>query len=338
MKNLIIILVCVCIGHVGFAQGMHFSQYNHAPMLLNPANTGLLQDNDWRLGVNYRNQSATIPVPYNTFSVFSDFGLFRNKWETSWLGGGVAMWRDVAGNGNLALTKVQGNLAYHVLTSENSSLSAGLGMSYNQRSVDFSKLTFDVQWDEFSFNKGMSNFESNTTQKTTFLDMTAGANFSFYNNNNLYVKIGLGAQHINQPVESFYGESNKMGMRPIGNVDVVFKASDKIMINPSLYYTKQKKASELVGGSMFHINTTGTDLSMTSNEVMLGVFYRNKDAVIAVAGYKFKNHRVTFSYDHTISQLSEGNGGVGAFELSLILQGNFRNPDELRNTYGCPRF
>jgi hypothetical protein len=92
--------------------------------------------------------------------VYGDCGLFRNQWETSWLGTGLGIWRDVAGTGNLALTKVQANLAYHVLLNDNSSLSAGLGAAYNQRSVDFDKLTYDVQWDEFSFNKNISNNES----------------------------------------------------------------------------------------------------------------------------------------------------------------------------------
>ena len=138
------------------AQDVHFTQYFTSPLTLNPANTGLVNC-DWRVSANYRTQWATVPVPFNTFSAFADFGLMRNQWETSWLGAGLAVWRDVAGNGDLALTKVQGNLAYHVLTSETSSLSAGLGAGYNQRSVDFSKLTYDVQWDEFSFNKSLPN-------------------------------------------------------------------------------------------------------------------------------------------------------------------------------------
>lgn len=319
-----------------YGQGMHFSQFYNAPMLLNAANTGLLQDNDWRVGTNYRNQWATVPVNYNTFSVFADLGLFRNRWETSWLGTGVAVWRDVAGNGNLALTRIQTNLAYHVLVSERSSISAGIGASYNQRSVDFSKLTFDVQWDEFSFNKSVSNQETNTSQKTTFTSLVAGMNYSYYNNSNLYIKLSLGANNINQPIESFYGQSNKLGLRPQAALEVSFKPGDKLILNPVVYYTRQKKASELVFGSMFNINAG--DMNVTPNEIIIGLFYRNKDAIIGSAGYKWKNHRVMLSYDHTVSQMAQGNNGVGAFELALILQGNYKKSDGLRETYGCPRF
>ncbi|MCC7028833.1 MAG: PorP/SprF family type IX secretion system membrane protein [Chitinophagaceae bacterium] len=339
MKKYLLILIFIG-GLYGpaCAQDLHFSQYYNAPMLLNPANTALLQNSDWRAGLNYRNQGATVPVPYNTFSFFSDFGLLRNQWDNAWLGTGVAVWRDVAGNGNLALTKVQGNLAAHVMTGEKTSFSAGMGAAYCQRSVDFSKLTYDVQWDEFSFNKSVSNQESFSTQKTTFIDVNAGMNFSYFNNDNFYVKASVAAAHLNRPTETFYGMSNKIGLRPLLNVDVVYKANDNIMLSPSVYYTRQKKASELVGGTLININASGGGPTLDANEIILGVFYRNKDAIIGVAGFKWKQNRVTFNYDHTVSQLSAGNNGVGAMEISLIIQGNYRKDGESTKAYGCPRF
>jgi type IX secretion system PorP/SprF family membrane protein len=321
----------------GNTQGIHFSQYYNAPMLINPANTGFLQDNEWRTGLNYRSQWATVPVPYNTFSMFGDVALFRERLETSWLGLGVAAWRDVAGNGSLALTKFQSNLAYHILLGEKSSLSAGLSAAYNQRSVDFSKLTFDAQWDEFSFNGALPSLETNLNQKTSYVDIGAGMGLSFYNNNNLFVKVGVAARNMNQPVESFYGANNKIGIRPIANLDVVYKPSEKFIINPSVYFTRQKRASELVAGSMFNINV-GENNVAGNNEFLIGAFYRNKDAAIFATGYKFRQNKFTVSYDHTVSDLSSANGGIGAFEISLILMGTFQKGTEMTNTYGCPRF
>lgn len=336
VKKIILIITLFFCFQKSEGQGMHFSQFYNAPMLLNPANTGLLQENDWRVATNFRNQWATVPVNYNTFSICADMGINRNNWETSWLGAGVGVWRDVAGDGKLSLTKIQSNLAFHVLISENSSLSAGIAASYNQRSVDFSKLTFDVQWDEFSFNKNVSNQETNTSQKATFTELGAGFNYSYYNNNNLYINFGASANNINQPIETFYGQSNKLGIRPQATLNISFKASDRIILNPSIYYTDQKKASQLVFGSLFNINTG--EVAVNPNEVVLGVFYRNKDAIIGAVGYKWNHHQVMVSYDQTVSQMSQGNNGVGAFELSLILQGVYKNSDPLRNTYGCPRF
>lgn len=337
-RYLLLIILITGLQDLALSQDLHFSQFYNAPTLLNPANTGLLQNSDWRAGVNYRNQGATIPVPYNTFSLFTDFGLMRNQWDNAWLGTGLAVWRDVAGNGDLALTKVQGNLAAHILTSEKSNFSAGLGLAYSQRSVDFNKLTYDVQWDEFSFNKYIANQETYSVQKTTFIDLNAGVNFSYYNNDNFYLKASVAASHLNQPTETFYGQSNKLGLRPIINLDVVYKANDNIILSPSVYYTRQKKASELVGGTLLNINASGASPTIDANEIIFGIFYRNKDAVIGVAGFKWKQNRVTFSYDHTVSQLSVGNKGVGAMEVSLIIQGNYRKDGQPTTMYGCPRF
>jgi type IX secretion system PorP/SprF family membrane protein len=336
MKKLFTLFVAALLGAQSYAQDLHFSQYYNSPLLLNAANAGLLESNDWRCGIQYRNQSGTIPVPYNTFSVFADAGLFRNKWENSWLGTGLAMWRDVAGNGNLAMTKLQGSIAGHVL-GENMSFSIGLNAAYTQRSVDFNKLTYDVQWDEFSFNQNLANQETNSTQKTNYLDIGTGVIFTFFNKNNLYAKASLAVQHVNRPVETFYGMSNKIGLRPIGNIEVTFKASDKIMFTPSVYYTTQKKASELVAGTLFNVNTS-SDITLKASELIIGFFYRSKDALIAKAGYQFGNSKVMVSYDHTVSQLSEGNNGLGALEISLILQGNYKRDEGLNKTLGCPRF
>ena len=78
MKKLVIVLFSCCFTTSLFGQGLHFSQYYNAPMLINPANTGLIEDYDWRAGVNYRNQGATIPIPYNTSSVFADAALLND--------------------------------------------------------------------------------------------------------------------------------------------------------------------------------------------------------------------------------------------------------------------
>lgn len=336
MKKNVLVILGVFFGLALRAQDLHFSQFYNSPLLLNPANTGYLDDNDWRVGLQYRNQSAVIPVPYNTFSFFSDCALFRQKWENSWLGSGLAMWKDVSGNGNLSLTKIQASMAAHVL-GESSSFSVGMNAAYCQRSVDFSKLSYDVQWDEFSFNPSLNNQETFSVQKTNYLDVGIGATAAFFNNNNFHLKASVAVQHINRPNESFYGMSNKIGLRPLGSVEAKFKLSDKIMLSPCVYYSTQKRAMELVAGTLFNVNAGG-DVSIRSNEIMAGAFYRAGDAFILAAGYQFGNSRVMVSYDQTVSQLTAANNGIGAFELSLILQGNYRKGSEISRTLGCPRF
>lgn len=338
MKKLFISVLAILTYLNTKSQDLHFSQFFNSPMLLNPSNTALLQTADWRAGLQYRNQWATVPVPYNTFGASAEFDMFRNSWDNAWLGSGVSVWRDVAGNGHLALTRVQGSLASHIITGEKSTVSAGLAVTYNQRSVDFNKLTYDVQWDEFSFNKNVSNQETFSNMKTSYVGVNAGINYTYFNNDNFYVKVSMAASQLNQPVESFYGMSNKRGIRPIANVDIIYKANDKIIFSPSIYYTRQKKASELVGGTLMNINAGGEVMSLKSNEIILGIFYRNKDAIIGMAGYQWNQNRIMVSYDHTVSQMSVANKGMGALEIALIVQGVYRKGEELSKALGCPRF
>src|SRR6185437_8005771 len=124
------------------------------------ANTALMPDNDFRVGLNYRNQWAIVPVPYNTFSAFGDFKVGGNKDNenhNNWLGVGFAFFSDKAGDGNLALSQVQGDLAYHLQTSRFTMLSIGLSGATIQRSVNYDNLLFDTQWDGFTFNGHMAN-------------------------------------------------------------------------------------------------------------------------------------------------------------------------------------
>jgi type IX secretion system PorP/SprF family membrane protein len=337
VKKILFLLIATVITQSVFAQGIHFSQYYNAPLLLNPANTGLLQGTDWRIGINYRNQWSTLPVPFNTYDVAIDGTIGKSHWETKNFGAGVVIYRDVAGNGDLALTKTQVNMAYNTNLGENANISLGLGLASVQRSVDINKLTFDSQWDEFTFDSNLPNNETSNKQKTSYADVAAGVNFSFFDEDNYYVKIGVSAMHINKPIESFYGESNKIGIRPQVNVDAVFRIKENAFINPSVYYTSQKKASQLVLGSLFNLNVT-PGANEESNNILAGIFYRTGDALIAVAGYKWKNYRLMINYDHTISTLNKANNGLGAFEFSLVLQGFYRKGIDRKVMLGCPRF
>jgi len=335
--TLLCLSVLLLVQQRSIAQSIHFSQYYNAPMLLNPANTALMPENDYRLGINYRNQWASIPVPYNTFSAFADFQAFHKETSDNWLGLGLALFNDKAGNGNLALTRSEGFAAYHLGIKDQNMISVGLSGGYTQRSVDFSKLTFDTQWDGFTFNPTLFNGEKNYLAKTSYFDVGAGINYAYFPNENVYIKVGGGVANINQPKESFYGASNQVGMRFTGNIDVLFKASDKFIVNPSVYYTTQTGASELVGGTLLKIYITGEDQNVT--DFIIGGYYRLNESAIGAAGFQWGGLQFLCSYDATISSLAPYNGGNGAIEFSLIYQGLYKAfASGGRRTYNCPRF
>ncbi len=331
---LLVVLMLVAAQHRSAGQGMHFSQYYNAPMLLNPANTALMSDADFRLGANYRTQWASVPVPFNTFSGFADFQLLRNHNLTNWMGLGLAMFNDKAGDGQLGLSRYEGFIAYHIQTGNYSMFSVGLSGAYVQRSVDFSKLTFDRQWDGFKFDATAYNEETGWKGETSFIDVGAGINYAYYPSEFTYIKLGIGLAHVNQPKESFYAMDNKVQMRPMANLDAIFVTSDMFTLNPSVYYTRQGGAQELVYGIQAKA-FIGEDNNGDPTNVIFGAYHRYGDAVIPVLGFQWGGLKLVTSYDFTLSDLSNDVKYNGALEFALIYEGRYSGD---RDKMNCPRF
>lgn len=318
------------------AQGLHFSQFYNAPLLLNPANTALMSVDDYRVGVNYRSQWSNVPVPYNTFSAYGDCQLFSNAEGTNWMGMGAVFYNDVAGDGNLKLTRGDFSLAYHVQTGTSFMISAGLSAAYATRSVDYNKLTFDMQWDRFKFDKNLPNGEQINIIQTNFFDVGGGVNFSFFPNEAVFIKLGGSVAHINQPTETFYNQTNKMGIRPMISLDGTFLLENNISLSPAVYYTSQRGAQEIVAGTLVGATVYGKGKANIS--VIAGGHYRVSDAVIASLGMQFGSLRILSSYDYTTSSMTSGTKIGGAFEFSIMYQGQYGERVRTAKNMNCPRF
>ncbi|RYD52410.1 MAG: type IX secretion system membrane protein PorP/SprF [Sphingobacteriales bacterium] len=326
------LLGAACSGSYG--QGIHFSQYYNAPLLVNPANTALLPDASYRVGVNYRQQWASIPVPYTTISGFGEFQLLRGIEGNNWLGIGVAFWDDKAGAGQLQQSRGDLFAAYHLQLGDVQMLSLGASVGTVQRKVDFTKFTFDQQWDGFSFDRDLSSGEPAEIRKTNYLDVGLGLNYALFPNENFYLKMGVAASHLNQPTETFYDTTHRVGLRLTGNVEAVIRASPTVILTPSVYFTTQQSAWEALYGSLAQFRIGGDE---AAGSFIVGAFHRWNDAAVGVVGYQWSNLRLTSSYDYTLSSLKPATGGRGAFEVSLLYQGTYKK-DMRDSKFACPRF
>lgn len=320
------------------AQGLHFSQFNNAPLLTNPSNTGLMHDADYRVGVNFRNQWNTIPVKFTTFSAFGDIQLKKDNDANGWFGIGGAIFSDKAGDGILSLTQGQLTVAYHQKINYSSMISVGFGGAFMQRSLDFNKMSYDMQWNGFGFNTGLPNGENNKNERTSYADVSAGVSYAVFPHEDLFAKFGFGLMHVNRATESFYEDKNKLGLRPTIGAEVIYKFSKDWIIHPSVYGSMQKGSYELIIGTDFAYNISKFN-SNRPTIFSMGVYYRLQDAVIASVAYEFAGLKMQFSYDVTTSGLSKANNSNGAFEFSLIYKGLFgRNQQSSKGGFNCPRF
>jgi len=208
------------------------------------------------------------------------------------------------------------------------------------RSVNYDALTYDAQWDGFAFSSGLPSGEKRGIIRAKYYTVGAGINFSWFPNENVYAKLGGGAVNINNPVETFYtGGKNTVALRPAATLDVTIKTGDVLIVNPSVYYTQQGGAQELVGGALVRTILSNGAKGGTPIELILGAYYRVADAAIGAAGLEVGPIQFMASYDMTMSSLSPYNSSYGAMEFSLIYQNNYgKNRQNAKRSYTCPRF
>ena len=315
------------------AQDLHFSQYFNAPLLTNPANTGFEPDADYRVGINYRNQWAGIlNYPYKTISAWGDAQLFNNRFENGWMGTGLVLLKDVAGSGNLSSTKVYGSLAYHQLIGYKSLLSGGFGFGAVNKRIDVTKLTFNTQWNGRFFDITIPSNETFNSTSVWYFDLSAGLNYAIFPTDNAYINAGFSVNHINQPNESFFSNTaadTKVPMRFNTFVNGSFKLNDQWIINPNVYFSMMSKSTEIVGGMNAHYNLSGDG----NLQLIGGLYYRAKDAIIPMVGVVISGISATVSYDATSSSLGTLSETLGAYEISITKVGLF---SEYGRNVKCP--
>lgn len=106
-------------------------------------------------------------------------------------------------------------------------------------------------------------------------------------------------------------------MLPIGNVT----------ISPTILYQEQGDFSQTVA-----------ECYLIAGHITAGIGCRFSDAMIFMLGYQVKLMRVGFSYDYTISTLTDAlTGGSEEFSLALLLPYKSPNFKKL-NGINCPAF
>jgi type IX secretion system PorP/SprF family membrane protein len=341
IKKIKILLLIVCVANSQAslkAQDLHFSQFFNSPLVTNPANTGFIPDADFRIGASYRNQwSSVMAVPYKTISLFGDAQVLRNKFENGWLGLGGMILNDQAGSGSLTSTKIYGSLAYHQMLGLSSLVSAGFNIGWANKHINESKLTFPDQFEGKFFDGTAPSIAKNgfVNNYVSYLDVHAGMNYAYFPDENVYINAGYSIQHVNRPKETFFGDNSVAGRIPIRQtafVNAILKVNDRLIVNPNAYFSTQARATELVLGINGNYNLS----EFGEKQLLAGLYYRYKDAVVPMVGFELNKIQFTFSYDVTLSGLSKYNGYRGASELSIIKKGFY--PDNVDRASLCPKF
>lgn len=324
LKRIFAALVLTVVGAVGFqksakAQDPQFTQFYANPLYLNPAFTG--SSKCPRVVMNYRNQWPALSGTFVTYAASYD------QYVGALSGGlGLQLLHDQAGEGTIKLTSASGFYAYQTALSRGFSLRAGAQVTYFQRSLDWSKLTFGDMIDE---RKGFIYPTQDDPRGGTANNVDFSAGLLGYSE---VIYMGLAIHHITEPNESLIVGESAAPMKVTAHIGSKIKLSDSrystkstSFISPNILYMAQADFRQLMAG-----------LYMTKGPLVFGVWYRDKDAFVALLGIQAGVIRIGYSYDVTVSKLTTAT--AGSHEVSAAFQFDCRPPKRRFRTISCPSF
>lgn len=308
------------------AQDPHFSQYYANPLYLNPAMAG--SPVCPRLILNYRNQWPSISGQYVTYNASYDQHIDA-------ISGGIGILANVdrAGEGTLSTTQVSGIYSYLLPLGRKFSLRAGIQATFLQKNLDWTKLTFPDQIDPrhgFVFNTNEQYPAEGLTK--TMADFASG--MVLYSERFFF---GFGAHHLTTPNEGFISYS-ELPMKWTVHTGAIIsiegdnsrkRTIEETSISPNIMFQKQAEFEQLNYG-----------MYLNKFPFVGGLWYRhnfdNSDAMIVLLGFIQQSFRFGYSYDLTVSKLTNASGG--AHEFSLTIQFECSPKRKRIRAINCPSF
>ena len=294
------------------AQDAQISQFDSAPVMFNPANTGMLKFTDLRMAALYRSQWSSLTTSFNTFAMSFDMAANDRMGF-----GAVFVNTDEAGIINTSNFLVSG--AYQITEPNQTKymITAGvqLGLLYKRLNTD--NVIFDSQWDGKNFDSDLPSMESYNKTSRFMIDANMGVS---YKSTDRTKKVNPFADfavfHITTPNESFIGErKSKLPMRWMGNLGARIEANRDLLVEPSVIWNMQRKANQFQANTLVYYTVKGTPY-----QAIGGLSYRTQDAVIIHAGVRHNSNIFRISYDINTSGLAAYSNNRGALEFTVIYQ------------------
>lgn len=318
MKKTTIFLILLLSNGVNlcFAQDTHFSQFSGSPLTINPAFTGGFSG-DQRIIMNYRNQWNSIGKAYKTFSSSIDFSVLKGKIGRDYSGAGLLLITDKAGRSELSTIQIGIPLAYHHALNEDAYIAVGLLPSFIKRSIDYTNLKFEDQYDIYTNYVSATTKEQFSNENSNFIDLSAGILWyydAYKKDLNLYA--GTALFHILKPKQTFLAENEGLYRKLVFNGGGQYGINEMFSIIPSMIIFIQGRNFTTSLGSFirYEVKTAAPQ----NIGLYFGTWYRFGDAMLVVTKIDYENFSLGFSYDINVSGLHVASKLKGGPEISLI--------------------
>lgn len=325
---------------VAFGQDIQFSQFYAANLYLNPAFAGSVHKK--RFTLHQRLQWPYLDAKYITSQL--TFDAFSYKYNS---GLGVMITQDWQGSNDLKSTEIDFQYSYELFLSSDFVIRAGLQLGLFSRTFDYSNQLFP---DQLSDNgpTGAPSYDANYNPNRYFADVSSG--IIGYTD---HLWFGFSAHHMNTPNQSFLGEVSRLPTKYtwVGGYKIDIGPSERRKstirqehlersITPTIHYKYQGKSDQM-------------DLGLYANyeHYLLGLWYRgipvikdynntlrNNESMVVILGYKIYSWIFSYSYDFTVSRLSQARTG-GAHELHIVyVHEKYPKRRKVMKRLPCPDF
>lgn len=315
MKNFskIVLIVALFVASLPVAnsQDVIFSQFYANPLYMNPAFAGSKVCP--RISLNYRSQWPSLVSAFTTVSASYD------QYVDPLHGGiGAIIMSDRQGDhGALTTSSLAVMYAFRFQLARELWVNAGLKAGVVNTSLNWNELRFPDMIDKVMGFTGMTSAQMPEKTNKWYLDFDAGLmvyGSSWY--------AGFAASHLTQPSNGFYGVT-ELPMKFTGNVGALINIAEEArrtsslglgtpVLSPNFIYQYQ---------AGFHYFNYGLYLDWMP--FLVGVWFRNglenADAFIFQVGFQQDHFKIGYSYDVTVSKLSNNTSGAHEISLGILL-------------------
>lgn len=307
MKKIYLIFISLLTFWGVKAQDAEYSQFYANPLYLNPGFTGT--SDQTRISANYRNQWPQQGSTYASYSVAID------RYSEKLKGGlGLLIHNSHERNGIVEKTGFNVLYSHHIKLNPRFFFDLGLRAGLTYKNLDYQNLVFPDMINQLTGERYIGSEEIPENANLLYPDFGVGfiGQFdSFYG--------GVSVDHLSQPDESVFIGDNR-GKLPLKfTVHLGAKSyrwhrgllSRRFTLSPNVIYQRQADFSQLNLG-----------MYLLEKSISGGIWYRQTsgiqpESIIVMVGIMRPKFKIGYSYDHTLSKLS--NYTYGAHEISLIL-------------------
>jgi type IX secretion system PorP/SprF family membrane protein len=254
LKKTVLILLLLTFSRFS-GQDIHFSQYNGSLMNLNPALTGFF-NGDYRVSAIFRSQWLSVPVPYRTISMSGESRTRIHSEKKDMAGMSILFNSDKAGDTHYRTTQLYGGGSYIYNGSTDSSLLVSLGanIGFCQVGFDYSRMTFDNQFDGLNYNAATATGENFQWTRYNYADINVGMAAQYILNKKQQFLLGLSLHHITSPKISYQGNDNsRLDPKFSTYARFITPVNLKTELVSELLYSRQGKYNELIPHASLNI-------------------------------------------------------------------------------------